>query len=136
MNFLGEIADTESLMHLKAAKLNELQLKSEYETAKDKRIELEELVYARLEDANIQNINIENCTMYRKTNVYASVPAANKSEAFEWLTNNGYESLIQETVNAKTLSAVIKEFTAQGGETPDCIKIHVKNTIGFKNLHG
>ena len=135
MTFEDTIADTEILLKLKKLKIEELKLKADYEYAKKERIKLEELVYDRLEDANIQNINVDNSTFYRKTVAYASINKAKKEAAFEWLQNNGFESIIQETVNANTLSAIMKEFIAEGGETPECIPIYVKKSIGIKNLN-
>ena len=132
LNFQDTIADVESFRKLVNTKAEELRLKAEYELTKKTRIKLEEMVYARMENANIQSINVDNTTLYCKTNLYASISKANKKEGFEWLENNGYEDLIQESVNARTLAATIKEFLATGGELPSCISTTVKNTIGIK----
>ena len=37
--------------------------------------------------------------------VRASIPAANREQVYAWLRANGHESMIQQTVNASTLSA-------------------------------
>lgn len=130
--FEDTIADVASFRVLIELKDSEKKAKIEYERIKKARMASEETVYARMENANIQNINVDNTTLYRKTNLYASISKANKTEGFEWLENNGYEDLIQSSVNARTLAATIKEFIATGGEIPDCISTTVKNTIGIK----
>jgi len=135
MTFEDTIADTESLLKLKKLKLKELKFKADYEYAKKERAKLEEEVFDRLENANIQSMNIDNSTLYRKTTIYASIKKTDKENGLQWLMNNGYDSIIQETVNANTLSAVMKEFIAEGGEIPECISIFTKKSIGIKNLN-
>lgn len=51
--------------------------------------------------------------------VYASIPADKKDDAFKWLKANNYGSLVQETVNSSTLKAWAKEGMAQGREMPE-----------------
>lgn len=50
--------------------------------------------------------------------VYASIAAANRDEAYAWLKANNYGDLIQETVNASTLKAWMKEGLTSGRKTP------------------
>lgn len=51
--------------------------------------------------------------------VYASIPADKKDEAYNWLKSNNYGSLVQETVNSSTLKAWAKEGMTQGREMPE-----------------
>lgn len=51
--------------------------------------------------------------------VYASIPADKKDDAFKWLKANNYGSLVQETVNSSTLKAWAKEGMTQGREMPE-----------------
>lgn len=49
--------------------------------------------------------------------VFASCPAETKSEAYQWLKDNGFENIVSETVNAGTLSALAKNIMS--GQDPD-----------------
>lgn len=49
----------------------------------------------------------------------ASIPAEHREAAYDWLRKNGHESLIQETVNASSLSAFAKAQLEVGVELPD-----------------
>ena len=40
--------------------------------------------------------------------MFASIIAEKRPQAFQWLRDNGYGDIIQETVNASTLSAFAK----------------------------
>lgn len=51
--------------------------------------------------------------------VYANIPADKKEEAFKWLKENRYESLVQETVNSSTLKAWAKEGMTSGRDIPE-----------------
>lgn len=62
------------------------------------------------------------------TRLYASLPAANKQRGMEWLRKNGLGDLIQETVNAQTLSATAATMMEdEGKELPeDIFSVHMK----------
>lgn len=51
--------------------------------------------------------------------VYANIPAEKKEEAFKWLKEHNYGSLVQETVNSSTLKAWAKEGMTTGRELPE-----------------
>lgn len=51
--------------------------------------------------------------------VQASIPAETKHLAFDWLKNNGFEHVVQETVNAGTLGALAKNLMES--EDPDAL---------------
>lgn len=53
--------------------------------------------------------------------LYASIPAEKREEAYKWLREHGHEDIIQETVNASSLSAFAKAELAEGRELPDDI---------------
>lgn len=64
--------------------------------------------------------------------VYASIPADKREEAFKWLRENKYESLIQETVNSSTFKAWCKEGEAAGREIPkDLFKVTPYNRVSL-----
>ena len=70
-----------------------------------------------------QSFNRSGTTFYLTTKIYASAIGASKEQLHEALRQNGYGSLIYETVNANSLSAFVKEQIAENGdELPDWLK--------------
>jgi len=62
--------------------------------------------------------------------LYASILAEKREQAFEWLRDNGHESLITEVVNAQTLSAFARAEAEQGRELPEEVfTTHQKPTV-------
>jgi hypothetical protein len=55
--------------------------------------------------------------------LYAAIRADHREEAFTWLRENGYESLIVPTVNAQTLRAWAKEQIRSGGTIPPSVTV-------------
>lgn len=53
--------------------------------------------------------------------VYASIPAEGKEQAYEWLNENGYGNCIIETTNASTLKAIFRRRLREGQEIPEGI---------------
>jgi len=51
--------------------------------------------------------------------VYASISAEKREEAYKWLRDNNYGDMIQETVNASSLKAWLKEGIQSGRATPE-----------------
>ena len=54
-----------------------------------------------------------------RADIYTSIPAEMKQEAYQWLSDNGREGLITQTVNASTLKAGIREAIKKGEEFPE-----------------
>lgn len=64
--------------------------------------------------------------------LYASIQAAKRAEAYEWLRANGHEAMIAETVNASSLSAFAKAEVAEGRELPEEIfTVHIEPAISL-----
>lgn len=89
---------------------------------------------ARLDDEECQTFNTDRARVTRTAKLYASIPADKRDEAYQWLRDNGLEALIQETVNASSLSAAAKEMMATGNELPeDMFKVHTKDSVSLTN---
>lgn len=72
------------------------------------------------------------CTLTADLSV--STPAQNKLEFQQWLRDNGHGDLIQDTVNASTLKAWVKEQMGNGVEIPDLIKVSpFSRAVLYKN---
>lgn len=83
-----------------------------------------------------QSFNRSGTLFYLCTKLYASAVKENKAELYEALKNEGYGSLITETVNANSLSAFVKEQMVDNDDVlPDWLegKVNVfdKVTIGI-----
>lgn len=63
--------------------------------------------------------------------LYASMSADKQELGFQWLRDNGLESIIVPTVNAKTLTSVVKAFIEEKGETPPetAMSIHTEKYV-------
>ena len=108
-------------------------LEREVKLRKDEALALEEECYTKMCDVGVQSINIKGKTAYCRTDVFCSMAADHKEEAGAWLKEEGYADLFYETINSRTLSAVMKEFMKDGGELPtELITMKVKNRIGIR----
>ena len=132
MNDMFELAD----------KLKELRDKKQHlaEEVKKNNAEIEETEYKlslEMASSETQSFNRSGTLFYLCTKLYASAVKENKAELYEALKNEGYGSLITETVNANSLSAFVKEQMADNDDVlPDWIegKVNVfdRITIGIR----
>ena len=132
MNDMFELAD----------KLKELRDKKQHlaEETKKNNAEIEETEYKlslEMASSETQSFNRSGTLFYLCTKMYASAVKENKAELYEALKNEGYGSLITETVNANSLSAFVKEQMADNDDVlPDWLegKVNVfdKVTIGIR----
>ena len=129
-------------MFMLADKLKELkERKAELaEEVKKNNAEIEETEYKlslEMASSETQSFNRSGTLFYLCTKLYASAVKENKAELYEALKNEGYGSLITETVNANSLSAFVKEQMADNDDVlPDWLegKVNVfdKVTIGIR----
>jgi hypothetical protein len=70
---------------------------------------------------DLESVRIEGVgRLYLTSDYNVSTRAGRKQEAMEWLIENGFGDIVQETVNASTLKAIIKkEVIAKGKEVPE-----------------
>lgn len=58
------------------------------------------------------------------------VRADKKNDAINWLRSNGHGEIVQETINASTLTAFAKELSKENRELPDEIfNVHIVNNV-------
>ncbi len=68
----------------------------------------------------IENIRVEGVgTVYLTSDYNVSIVKDQKEAAHDWLTENGHEDAIIETVNSSTLKSIIKKHLAVGDELPE-----------------
>jgi hypothetical protein len=83
------------------------------------RLRLEEIP-SLMEDQGIERLSVDSVgTIYLTSDLYASIPAAGREGAYEWLGDHGYGDLVTQTVNASTLKAFVKGAIERGEELPD-----------------
>jgi len=76
------------------------------------------LVPSAMEDDNITTISINGIgRVTLAADVYASILAANRPKAYQWLRDNKHGDVIKETVNSGTLKALVKSIIKKGEET-------------------
>lgn len=82
-------------------------------------IRLTELPEA-MENAGFEKMTIADVgTVYIRADLYASIPAAVKDDAWTWLIENGHRDLISTTINGSTFKAWCKEQIKLGEQLPD-----------------
>lgn len=107
-NEMFKLADT--LKELREAKK---QAESEVKDINASIDETESKLSEMMVDSETQSFNRSGTLFYLNTKTYASAVADQKQELFDVLKENGFGSLVVETVNANSLAAFIKEQIAE-----------------------
>ena len=92
--------------------------------ANNAEIEKTELELSQLmAQTETQSFQRAGTLFYLATKTYASANKEQKDELYETLKNEGYGSLITETINANSLSAFVKEQMSENDDTlPDWLE--------------
>jgi len=122
-----------------ADELKDLRLKKAELEANLKEInalvtETEEKLSEVMLNNETQSFNKNGTLFYLSNKVYASAKADKKPELYKQLKNNGFGSLVTETVNANSLAAFVKEQMEENNdELPnwleDNINVFEKSTV-------
>lgn len=88
-------------------------------------------------DSETQNFTHSGVQFSLTSKIRASAIAERKQDLFYALRKNGFGSLIQENVNANSLSAFVKEQMEEGGdELPfwleDLVSVYLHNTVSMR----
>lgn len=94
---------------------------------------------ARMDAEEVKTFNTDDRRITRTSSLYASILTDKQEEAYEWLRHpdptdpdKDYSSIIKETVNSSSLSALAKELISTGFELPDeLFKIFTKDSISI-----
>lgn len=106
------------LSHLKQSK----DVLEEQLSEMNKRIEVlsRQEIPEAMDEEGVQNVRYEGIgKVHLRADVFASIPAEVRDDAYTWLEATGRGSLIKPTVNASSLKAAVKEWIAQGEEIPE-----------------
>lgn len=108
--------------------MSELKLKSD--ALGDERAEINKkydvlrmnIVPSKMEEAGEESKTISGIgRITLQADVFASIPAPMRDQAYEWLDEHGHGDIIKPTVNASTLKALIKSLIRKGTEIPESI---------------
>ena len=99
--------------------------------------ELDEQLSDAMTEAELDRFSRNGSTFYLKSRLFASPASGRKDEMMQALKENGYGSLVVETVNANTLAAFIKEQReATGEDIPawlgDTVSTYEKMSVGIR----
>lgn len=73
-------------------------------------------------DPGLKSLKIAGLgTVYLRADLYSGV--VDKERAYQWLTDNGFQDLIQPQVFPSTLKAWMREQLEEGTDLPDCFKV-------------
>lgn len=99
--------------------------------------ELDEQLSDAMTEAELDRFSRNGSTFYLKSRLFASPAAGRKDEMMRALKDNGYGTLVVETVNANTLASFIKEQReATGEDIPawlgDTVSTYEKVSVGIR----
>ena len=128
-----------------------LELADKLKTAKDRKKELEAQVKElngeidsldmalsdAMAEADVDKFSRNGSTFYLNSRLFASPQAGRKDALMQALKDNGYGSIVVETVNANTLASFCKEqLAANNDDLPDWLRDLVntfdKVTVGIR----
>lgn len=86
----------------------------------------EEVLPQKMEADELTSLNVDGIGRLTVAPQFrASVKAEHKMAMQEWLKENGFIELVQETINSSTLKAWVKEQLEEGNEVPtDYLNLH------------
>lgn len=86
-----------------------------------------------LEDEGLDKISVPELGKTFASQTKTSASFWDKEKGYAWLRENGHEDMIQETVNAGTLSAFVRNMMINEGIDPpeDIVKVSTYNTTGI-----
>lgn len=105
------------------------ELNEQVDNLKAKREELLNRLVAEMREEDLPEFSVEgiNKRFALKTDQYASYLVENQEQVFEALRDLGYDGIIKETINNKTLNSTIKELTDSGSrELPYQLAPYIK----------
>jgi len=112
---LEQIVTTMSEMHAAIDELNKRKsdIQAEYDAIR------KHALPDAMDDAGLSNMTVKGVgRISLRHDVYATIKAGNKVAAFDWLRGTGHGGIVQESVHAATLKALMKTLIKEGGDLP------------------
>ena len=83
------------------------------------------LIPGLMEESDISTVTYEDVGRITVTgDIYASIPAASRDDAYSWLRENGFGDLITDYVHPGTLKSFLKGQIKKGREIPEFFRVH------------
>jgi D-alanyl-D-alanine dipeptidase len=101
---------------LRTLKEKEARLKNELSNTRIQIKNIKKDLVNQMINYEVQNFKHNDNIFYLTTNIYVSDVASRREELYSTLRDNGYGSLIKETVHPQTLKAFVKELMAENGD--------------------
>ena len=122
---------------LKAAKDEKKELEAKTKEVNARIEELDRELSDAMADAECDKFTRNGSTFYLNSRLYASPAAGGRDALIHALRDNGYGSIVTETVNANTLASFCKEqMTANEDELPEwlsgVVNTFEKVTVGIR----
>jgi hypothetical protein len=122
---------------LKAAKDEKKELEAKTKEVNARIEELDRELSDAMADAECDKFTRNGSTFYLNSRLYASPAAGGRDALIHALKDNGYGSIVTETVNANTLASFCKEqMTANEDELPEwlsgVVNTFEKVTVGIR----
>ena len=122
---------------LKALKEQKKDLEAQVKTLTEEISKLDLELTDAMAEAEVDKFSRTGSTFYMTSRLFASPAAGRKDEMIRRLRDNGYGSLVTESVNANTLSSFIREQReATGEDVPawlgDTVNTFEKVSIGIR----
>ena len=122
---------------LKAARDRKDELKEQLKAAEAEVDGLDLALSDKMAEQEVERFSRNGNTFYLNSRLYASPAAGRKDDLTRTLKENGYGSLVVETVNANTLASFIKEQkAANDDEVPawlsDVVSVYEKVSVGVR----
>jgi hypothetical protein len=112
--------------------------KNAYEKAREKKEAFEERLFAEMTAQEIENVRTKFGLFYKRVDIYASPNPEVKTKLLNWLTRHGFKYLVQKSVNAKSLTTMVREHLGERRKfDPDdklgkLVNLTVKDRIGVR----
>ena len=122
---------------LKALKEQKKDLEAQVKSLTEEISKLDLELTDAMAEAEVDKFSRNGSTFYMTSRLFASPAAGRKDEMIQRLRDNGYGSLVTESVNANTLSSFIREQReATGEDVPawlgDTVNTFEKVSIGIR----
>ena len=111
------------------------ELKSQKSLAEQEYLAASEVLLERWSDDGTQSIKREHLgLLVRNDDVRARITDMTEFKA--WAAEHDLSGVIQETVNANTLSSTMKVLLQEGSEIPECISLFIQSRVNVTQPKG
>lgn len=122
---------------LKACKEQKKELDAQVKTLTAEIDRLDLALSDAMAEAEVERFSRNGSTFYLSSRLYASPAAGMKESLFQALKENGYASIVTETVNANTLASFVKEQMAENNDEVPAwltgkISTHERISVGVR----